>query len=98
MLIDIVKLDKSLIWPCFEDSPIKKPVDQQAVILLEKVISMLLDLGVHIVAEGVETKEMVDRLTALGVHYLQGFYFSRPISEKDYMDFLSLHGLDSQSI
>ena len=82
VVYDLVKLDKSLIWPCFnEENP-------KANAILESVIRMLNLLGVNIVAEGVETKEMADYLDDHGVTHLQGYYYSRPISEAAYMAFL----------
>lgn len=82
VVYDLVKLDKSLIWPCFnEENP-------KATAILESVIRMLNLLGVNIVAEGVETKEMADYLDDHGVTHLQGYYYSRPISEAAYMTFL----------
>lgn len=37
-------------------------------------------MNMQVVAEGVETKEQLRTLVALGCHYAQGFYFSKPIS------------------
>jgi diguanylate cyclase (GGDEF)-like protein len=37
------------------------------------------DLGLHVVAEGVETPRQWDRLADLGCHSAQGFYLSRPV-------------------
>lgn len=83
---DIVKLDKSLLWPAFEEG------NEKAMKLLLNTIRMLHDLDVHIVAEGVETKEMVDLLTENGVEYLQGYYFSKPIPFAQYKEFLESKG------
>lgn len=52
---------------------------------------MITELNLKIVAEGVETKEMVEMLTDNGVDYLQGYYYSKPLSEKDYINFLTMH-------
>lgn len=79
---DIIKLDKSLIWPCFEDSG-EKPIT-----ILNSCIAMINGLGISIVAEGVETKEQADLLTEKGVEYLQGYYFSKPMNEQDYLNFV----------
>jgi len=38
------------------------------------------DLGMTVVAEGVETAEQHDELTRLGCDSCQGFYFARPMS------------------
>lgn len=79
---DIIKLDKSLIWPCFEDNGDKPKT------ILNSCIAMINGLGISIVAEGVETKEQVDLLTEKGVEYLQGYYFSKPMNEHDYLNFV----------
>ncbi|MBP1545041.1 MAG: EAL domain-containing protein [Oscillospiraceae bacterium] len=80
---DLVKFDKSLIWPSFGED--KK---EKSEIILNNTVKMVSDLGVHIVAEGVETKEMADGLAKMGVHYLQGYYYSRPVSEEMFMEFM----------
>ena len=80
---DMIKLDKSLIWPCFDPQ-----TEKEARIILESSVEMILKLGKDIVAEGVETKEQAEYLTGLGVEYLQGYYFSRPIPEDQYLEFL----------
>ncbi len=81
----IIKIDKSLLWPIFEK---KNPNRQNAKILLENMVSMILQMGLKIVVEGVETKEQFDYLQALGVTYIQGYYFSKPINSQDYLRFL----------
>lgn len=76
---ELIKLDKSLIWPCFgEDS-------NEPMVILNSCIDMILQLGAHIVAEGVETKEQADLLISKGVNYLQGYYFCRPVPEADFV-------------
>lgn len=81
---DIVKIDKSLIWPAFDGNT-------KANLMLKRIIPMLKDMGVKIVAEGVETKEMVDFLSEHGVDYLQGFFYSKPIPKDQYIEFLKEH-------
>lgn len=78
----IIKLDKSLIWGYFDEN---KP---QIKILTSHIINMINELGLEIVAEGVETKEMVDMLTENKVEHLQGYYFSKPVPESAYCEFL----------
>ena len=50
---------------------------------------MILQLGAHIVAEGVETQEQADFLAEHGVSYLQGYYYSKPISGDTFLEKLS---------
>ena len=72
-----IKIDKSLLWDA-SGSRVSK-------IILEDTITTLHKLGLHIIMEGVETKEQVDYLERLGVDYIQGYYFSKPIPGRDFM-------------
>ena len=83
---DLIKIDKSLIWPCYEENP-----NPKAEAVLGTVIKLVRDLGTHLVAEGVETEEMANGLIEAGVHYLQGYYYSRPIPEEAYVEFIREH-------
>lgn len=82
---DLIKIDKSLIWPCFTEN------SKNARVILENIVNMILQLGGRIVAEGVETEEQAKKLIEMQVDYLQGYYFSRPIKEKAFIEFLKQH-------
>ncbi len=88
----IIKVDKSLLWPVFEK---KNPNKENAQILLENMIMMIKKMGLKIVVEGVESKEQLDYLCNLGVDYIQGYYFSKPINSEDYLAFLENSGHQS---
>lgn len=79
---EIVKLDKDIVWTYFGA---KNPKSRS---VLPLSVNMLREMNVRIVAEGVETKEQKDELVRMGVQYLQGYYFSKPICEKDFIEFL----------
>ena len=49
---------------------------------------MIKEIGLKIVAEGVETKEQLDAMKELGVDYIQGYYFSKPLPRKEFLKFL----------
>ncbi len=89
---DLIKLDKSLIWPCFEEQ-----APEKARVMLESIVYLVHKMGARIVAEGVETAEQVELLTSLGVEYLQGYYYSRPVRETDYLHFLDEHALNQSN-
>lgn len=84
---DVVKLDKSLVW-AYMSTKKYEPI-------LQHYMPMLHSLGTRIVAEGVETKEMVEALVRLGCDYLQGYYFSKPVPEEQFLQFI-LKGGDNQ--
>ncbi|MCR5108458.1 MAG: EAL domain-containing protein [Lachnospiraceae bacterium] len=66
---DIVKIDKSICWDYFRSGND----------LLLWVVRQFLDRNKKIIVEGVEDEEMVVKLDELGVHYQQGYYFSKPV-------------------
>jgi EAL domain-containing protein (putative c-di-GMP-specific phosphodiesterase class I) len=43
------------------------------------IVALAQNLGMDVVAEGVETAEQLSRLGALGCEYVQGFYLSKPV-------------------
>lgn len=53
--------------------------NQRSKDIISSIISMAKKLGVHTLAEGVETREQVDFLIDAGCEEIQGFYFSKPL-------------------
>ena len=68
--VSMVKIDKSFITPLLEDPG--------ALAIVRAVLSMCRDLGIPVVAEGVETEAQADRLAELGCSHVQGYLFGRP--------------------
>ena len=54
--------------------------------ILRKIVEMAEGLGINVVCEGVETKEQVEALQHIGCNYVQGYYYSRPISAKAFFE------------
>ena len=52
--------------------------------LVEIIIKMAEQLGLDVIAEGVETQDQLDFLLAKGCRLFQGYYFSHPLSEDDF--------------
>ena len=74
--VDKLKIDRSFINDI--------SVDKQDENLVLSIIQLSKNLGLTIVAEGVETQQQLDWLTATGELLLQGYYFSRPIVPPDF--------------
>ncbi|HEY0631527.1 MAG TPA: EAL domain-containing protein [Thermoleophilaceae bacterium] len=70
--IDTLKIDRSFI-----DGIVGSTEDEA---IVTAVLSMGRALGVHVVAEGVETEEQAARLRTLGCKLAQGYLFSRPVA------------------
>ncbi|MBD5146648.1 MAG: EAL domain-containing protein [Ruminococcus sp.] len=80
--ITIVKLDKTFVDS--EDNP-------RMWIVLKNTIKMLKDMNMHIVVEGIETESLVKKFTELNCEYIQGYYYSKPIPESDFVSFMRKH-------
>lgn len=74
--IDELKIDKSFIDTIFED--------EIAQTMVQNIIAIGKNFNMHVLAEGVETKDQKDILTSLGCDRFQGYYFAKPLS-KDYL-------------
>ena len=80
MPIDILKLDMKFI-----QSETAKPLEHG---ILQFVIDLARRMHLSVVAEGVETREQLDRLTEVDCDYVQGYYFARPMPSADFEQFL----------
>jgi len=71
LTVDVVKLDMALVRDIDKNARVK------AITL--GMISVCRELGIDIVAEGVETRAELDTLLGAGVRYVQGFLLSKPV-------------------
>ncbi len=76
----IVKFDKSLLWGAFEN--------EKAMITLESSIDLAKRLKLQVVVEGVENEQHQNKLTEMGCDYLQGYYFSKPVPESEFIRYV----------
>lgn len=53
------------------------------------IIAMAQDLGLRVVAEGVETIEQADLLTSYGCDYIQGYLYGQPVDMSDMLRLLA---------
>ena len=83
MPVSIVKYDKDLTSAYF-----KNP---KATAVVEHVTKMAHDMGLKVVAEGIETDEQLAVMERIGIDFIQGYYFSRPLPENEYLEFLKSH-------
>ena len=77
--ISLVKIDKSLVDEM--DNP-------QMWTVITNTVNMLKNMNKEILVEGVEDARTVEKFTELGCDYIQGFYFSKPLPEKDFVEFI----------
>ena len=68
--VSYIKMDKSFTQDILSEKTSRH--------IVESIAGLAGKLGIDTVAEGVETQMQVDCLRAIGVNYLQGYYFGRP--------------------
>ena len=68
--VDVLKIDKAFV--------LNMESDDDDAIIVSSTITLSHNLGLAVVAEGVETKEVWNRLALLGCDLIQGYYLSRP--------------------
>ena len=65
----------------FVQSETAKPTDQG---VLQFIMELARRMHLRVVAEGVETKKQLDRLSETGCDYVQGYYFAKPMPVGDF--------------
>ncbi|MGG0668908.1 EAL domain-containing protein [Sporosarcina koreensis] len=80
--IDFIKIDKSFVSEIMNDHP--------NAFIVKAIITLAHNLQMQVIAEGVETKEQLDFLIDQQCDFVQGFYFSKPLSaneiERNYLE------------
>ena len=81
--VRIIKLDMALVKNYF--------VNEKAQFVIKSTVKMAHDIGLSVVAEGVETIEELAAMEALGIDLIQGYFFSKPIPANDFVKFIDVH-------
>lgn len=77
--VDIIKLDMAFM---------RGNINKRGGIIISSIIRMANWLGTPVIAEGVETPEQAEYLKSIGCIYIQGFLFSKPVPENEYVNIL----------
>ncbi len=81
MPVNIVKFDRHMTCAYFENGKAKYVMDA--------AMHMIHGLKLQIVSEGIETREQFDTMKELGINYIQGYYFSKPLPAAAFLEFLA---------
>ncbi|MCW9014382.1 MAG: EAL domain-containing protein [Gammaproteobacteria bacterium] len=73
--VDVLKIDRTFI------SDLEDDIDDREIV--ETIIGMAKNLGISVIAEGIESKIQADFLLAHGCHIAQGYYYSMPLAIND---------------
>ena len=88
MPFSIVKIDKFFLWGAVKKSSTR--------LILENTIKLFKEINKKIVVEGVETLEMAQMVDAMGADYIQGYFYSKPVSKDKVMDVVTRINKEAQ--
>lgn len=80
--LDVIKLDSGFLMATLGNEKAKSNI------IISSIMTLAHDLYLKVVAEGVETEEQYLLLKNLGCDFIQGYYFSKPLSQKDFLNLL----------
>jgi EAL domain-containing protein (putative c-di-GMP-specific phosphodiesterase class I) len=86
LAVDVLKIDKSFV--------LNMEHDDNDDVIVRSTIELGHNLGLRVVAEGVETQETWSRLAQLGCDTAQGFFISRPLQRIVLVDWLRKRGFE----
>ena len=87
--LDLIKLDMMFL--------VEKSDSNRGGMILSSIVRMAKWLGLPVIAEGVETIEQADFLKSIGCEYIQGYFYSRPLPENQYVDILTASALGEKT-
>ncbi len=86
MPVHIVKFDKNMTNAYFENGKAKY--------IMDAAMNMIRGMDLKIVSEGIETREQFFTMENLGINFIQGYYFSKPLPEAEFLEFIKRENLN----
>jgi len=83
MPIEIVKFDRTIVNSYLND--------EKAKFVIGQIIDVIKSLKYEIVLEGIETKDNLDTVLKLTIDFIQGYYFSKPVPESDFISYVETY-------
>jgi EAL domain-containing protein (putative c-di-GMP-specific phosphodiesterase class I) len=81
-----LKIDRSFVM--------NMDTDENDAVIVRSTIDLGRNLGLDVVAEGVESAEILEILAGLGCDLVQGFFLSRPVPADDLVPWIAARRLD----
>ncbi|MCR4690197.1 MAG: EAL domain-containing protein [Lachnospiraceae bacterium] len=82
MPVSIVKFDRDMTQDYFRNDKTK--------VVMNSIIGMVQSMGLKIVAEGIEEADQLNAMGKIGVDYIQGYYFSKPLPLNEFLAFIHI--------
>ncbi len=80
MPVKIIKYDRNMTQASF--------INHKAKFVVPYVTDLAHEMDIKVVSEGVENPEQLEVMTSYGVDYIQGYHFSKPLPEKEFIEFI----------
>ena len=80
--LEIIKIDKSMVDEMFTEN---------GQVIIRNTVRMMKDIRKELVIEGVETQEEMEALAAMSCDFIQGYYYSKPLPEDEFIRFMQAH-------
>lgn len=80
MPVEIVKFDKGMTSAYFENGKAKY--------IMDAAMGMIQGMNLKIVSEGIESENQFNVMRELGINYIQGYYFSKPLPADEFVQFI----------
>ena len=80
--LEIIKIDKSMVDEMFTEN---------GQVIIRNTVRMMKDIHKELVIEGVETQEEMEALAAMSCDFIQGYYYSKPLPEDEFIRFMQAH-------
>ena len=88
--VDVLKFDKTFLTPS-EESTEKSGLDLKTENFIQSLIKLGKNLDKETIFEGVETEEQRDFLRSIGCDQVQGYFYSKPLMEQDFVEYIENH-------
>ncbi len=79
MILKVIRFDELKIDKAFSDYK-----DEKEKQILQDIITLAKNIGLSVIAEGVESKEQVEELKSMGCTHIQGYFFDKPLEKKEF--------------
>ena len=90
MPVEIVKFDRDMTTAYFDN--------KKAKYVMDAAMHMIHGMGLKIVSEGIETIEQYNRMKDLGISYIQGFYFSKPLDKDSFIRYIKENNKGAKNV
>ncbi len=86
--VDVLKFDREFLLSLLDD---KNEIEEKSANFISTLVSLSKNLEKETVFEGVETQGQRDFLRSINCDQVQGFFYSKPLFEEDFINFISEH-------